>query len=53
MTTPQTEPASRARHAVVIGGSVTGCLTAAVLARRFERVTVIEKSDFHDETGPR
>ncbi|WP_122517151.1 NAD(P)/FAD-dependent oxidoreductase [Pseudomonas viridiflava] len=53
MTTPRTEPASRARHAVVIGGSVTGCLTAAVLARRFERVTVIEKSDFHDETGPR
>ncbi|MBP0940830.1 FAD-dependent monooxygenase [Pseudomonas alliivorans] len=53
MTTPRTEPASRARHAVVIGGSVTGCLTAAVLARRFERVTVIEKGDFHDETGPR
>ncbi|MEE5152538.1 FAD-dependent monooxygenase [Pseudomonas alliivorans] len=53
MTTPRTEPASRARHAVVIGGSVTGCLTAAVLARRFERVTVIEKSDFHDETAPR
>ncbi|MEE4689065.1 FAD-dependent monooxygenase [Pseudomonas alliivorans] len=53
MTTPRTEPASRARHAVVIGGSVTGCLTAAVLARRFERVTVIEKGDFYDETGPR
>ncbi|MGE7956468.1 FAD-dependent oxidoreductase [Pseudomonas sp. NPDC089530] len=53
MTTLQPETAARGRHAVVIGGSVTGCLTAAVLARRFERVTVIEKSDFFDETGPR
>ncbi|ROM91751.1 NAD(P)/FAD-dependent oxidoreductase [Pseudomonas brassicacearum] len=53
MTTLLSDSAPRARHAVVIGGSVTGCLTAAVLARRFERVTVIEKSDFYDETGPR
>ncbi|MGE8099049.1 NAD(P)/FAD-dependent oxidoreductase [Pseudomonas fluorescens] len=53
MTTLLPDSATRARHAVVIGGSVTGCLTAAVLARRFERVTVIEKSDFYDETGPR
>ncbi|MGA3824100.1 NAD(P)/FAD-dependent oxidoreductase [Pseudomonas chlororaphis] len=53
MTTPQPDTAAGGRHAVVIGGSVTGCLTAAVLARRFQRVTVIEKSDFFDETGPR
>ncbi|MGE8175549.1 FAD-dependent oxidoreductase [Pseudomonas fluorescens] len=53
MTTLLPDSATRVRHAVVIGGSVTGCLTAAVLARRFERVTVIEKSDFYDETGPR
>ncbi|KAB0499310.1 NAD(P)/FAD-dependent oxidoreductase [Pseudomonas lini] len=53
MTTLPPESAGRGRHAVVIGGSVTGCLTAAVLARRFERVTVIEKSNFYDETGPR
>ncbi|RMR60652.1 NAD(P)/FAD-dependent oxidoreductase [Pseudomonas cichorii] len=53
MTTLPTESGTRSGHAVVIGGSVTGCLTAAVLARRFERVTVIEKSDFYDETGPR
>lgn len=46
MTTPQPDTATGGRHAVVIGGSVTGCLTAAVLARRFQRVTVIEKSDF-------
>ncbi|GFM70812.1 hypothetical protein PSCICL_18040 [Pseudomonas cichorii] len=53
MTTLPTESGTRSGHAVVIGGSVTGCLTAAVLAKRFERVTVIEKSDFYDETGPR
>ncbi|GFM81878.1 hypothetical protein PSCICN_25700 [Pseudomonas cichorii] len=53
MTTLPTESGLRSGHAVVIGGSVTGCLTAAVLAKRFERVTVIEKSDFYDETGPR
>ncbi|EKG37862.1 putative secreted protein [Pseudomonas syringae pv. avellanae str. ISPaVe013] len=53
MTTLPIEPALRSGHAVVIGGSVTGCLTAALLARRFERVTVVEKGDFYDETGPR
>ncbi|KPZ12521.1 FAD-dependent oxidoreductase [Pseudomonas syringae group genomosp. 3] len=53
MATLQAETARRSDHAVVIGGSVTGCLTAAVLARRFKRVTVVEKSDFYDETGPR
>lgn len=53
MTTLPPEAAGRGRHAVVIGGSVTGCLTAAVLARRFDRVTVIEKGDFYDEAGPR
>ncbi|CAB3766841.1 NAD(P)/FAD-dependent oxidoreductase [Paraburkholderia humisilvae] len=41
------------RRAVVIGGSVAGCLIAAVLARRFERVTIVEKGDFFDEAGPR
>ncbi|MEX3628907.1 MAG: FAD-dependent oxidoreductase [Burkholderia sp.] len=46
-------PPERREHAVVIGGSVAGCLTAAVLAHRFARITVIEKGDFHDETGPR
>ncbi|HEY1609304.1 MAG TPA: FAD-dependent oxidoreductase [Paraburkholderia sp.] len=46
-------PPYRGRHAVVIGGSIAGCLTAALLARRFGRVTLVEKSDFFDETGPR
>ncbi|WP_338927125.1 FAD-dependent oxidoreductase (plasmid) [Mycetohabitans endofungorum] len=56
MTTPHNDVkvcAQRASHAVVIGGSLAGCLTAAVLARRFQRVTLVEKSDFFDESGPR
>lgn len=53
MTTRQPDPSAPGRHAVVIGGSVAGCLTAAVLARRFARVTLVEKGDFFDETGPR
>ncbi|OHX16277.1 NAD(P)/FAD-dependent oxidoreductase [Chromobacterium sphagni] len=48
-----TTPRFSGGHAVVIGGSVAGCLAAAVLAKRFEQVTVVEKGDFHDETGPR
>ncbi|WP_063534833.1 FAD-dependent oxidoreductase [Burkholderia sp. MSMB1589WGS] len=46
-------PPRRGHRAVVIGGSVAGCLTAAVLARRFEHVTLVEKGDFFDQTGPR
>lgn len=49
MTTPRFE----AGHAVVLGGSIAGCLAAAALARRYARVTIVEKSDFHDETGAR
>ncbi|MEN3813388.1 FAD-dependent oxidoreductase [Chromobacterium piscinae] len=49
MTTPRVE----AGHAVVLGGSIAGCLAAAALARRYARVTIVEKSDFHDETGAR
>ncbi|NLP63256.1 FAD-dependent oxidoreductase [Paraburkholderia sacchari] len=43
----------RANHAIVIGASVAGCLTAAVLARRFQHVTLVEKGDFYDESAPR
>jgi 2-polyprenyl-6-methoxyphenol hydroxylase-like FAD-dependent oxidoreductase len=31
------------RHAIVVGGSIGGMLTARVLARHFDRVTVIER----------
>ncbi|MEU8349575.1 MULTISPECIES: NAD(P)/FAD-dependent oxidoreductase [unclassified Streptomyces] len=40
----------RARHAVVIGGSVAGLLAAAVLAEHAERVTVVERDRFPE--GP-
>jgi 2-polyprenyl-6-methoxyphenol hydroxylase-like FAD-dependent oxidoreductase len=40
-------------HAIVIGGNIAGCLAAEVLSRRFERVTLIEKGDFYDESHHR
>lgn len=40
----RTEPSvTRGGHAVVIGGSMAGLLTARVLADHFERVTVVER----------
>jgi 2-polyprenyl-6-methoxyphenol hydroxylase-like FAD-dependent oxidoreductase len=36
----------RSTHAVVIGGSTAGLLAASVLARRFDRVTVVERDRF-------
>jgi 2-polyprenyl-6-methoxyphenol hydroxylase-like FAD-dependent oxidoreductase len=45
-------PASVGRrdgHAVVIGGSMAGLLAARVLARHFERVTLIERDTFPAE----
>src|SRR4051812_29964848 len=40
--TPVSE-STRRDHAIVIGGSWTGLLTAAVLARYFRKVTVVER----------
>ena len=37
-------------HALVIGGSMAGLLTARVLSERFERVTVVERDHFPE--GP-
>jgi 2-polyprenyl-6-methoxyphenol hydroxylase-like FAD-dependent oxidoreductase len=37
-------------HAVVIGGSMAGLLTARVLAAHFDRVTIVERDSFPD--GP-
>ncbi|PTL84523.1 NAD(P)/FAD-dependent oxidoreductase [Vitiosangium sp. GDMCC 1.1324] len=44
---------SGARHAVVIGGSIGGCIAAQVLSSAFERVTLIEKDNFEDEVVDR
>ncbi len=51
MSTPSplsTPPAGR--HAIVYGGSMAGLITAGVLARHFERVTLVERDGF--EPGP-
>lgn len=40
-------------HAVVVGASVAGLLTARVLADGFDRVTVIERDELADDPGPR
>jgi len=41
------------KHAVVIGGSIAGCLTARVLSDYFERVTIFEADTPPDEAVPR
>jgi 2-polyprenyl-6-methoxyphenol hydroxylase-like FAD-dependent oxidoreductase len=41
------------RHAVVIGASITGLLTARVLADHFERVTVLDQDTLPDSPIPR
>ncbi|KVD74137.1 hypothetical protein WS62_06610 [Burkholderia sp. ABCPW 14] len=46
-------PASKHEHAVVIGGSIAGCLTAEILSRHFTTVTIVEKGDFDDKTSDR
>ncbi|HZI09617.1 MAG TPA: FAD-dependent oxidoreductase [Myxococcus sp.] len=51
MSTPSplsTPPAGQ--HAIVYGGSMAGLITAGVLARHFERVTLVERDGF--EQGP-
>ncbi|NMO20864.1 hypothetical protein HPC49_30110 [Pyxidicoccus fallax] len=41
------------RHAVVCGGSMAGLLTAGLLARHFERVTLVERDGLVDSAQPR
>ncbi|MBM7115176.1 NAD(P)/FAD-dependent oxidoreductase [Melittangium boletus] len=41
------------RHAIVLGGSIGGCLAAEVLSSVFGRVTLIEKGDFEDDLKDR
>lgn len=40
-------------HAVVVGASISGLLTARVLADGFDRVTVIERDDLPGQPSPR
>ena len=40
-------------HAVVIGGSMAGLLTARVLSEQFAQVTVVERDEFTDTPEPR
>jgi 2-polyprenyl-6-methoxyphenol hydroxylase-like FAD-dependent oxidoreductase len=52
MSTPESVSPPRAgKHAIVYGGSMAGLITAGVLARHFERVTLVERDRF--ERGPR
>ena len=41
------------KHAVVIGGSMTGLLTARVLSNHFDKVTIIERDPVHDSPESR
>lgn len=44
----QTANINRTGHAIVIGGSIAGMLTARVLTNHFARVTVIERDELPD-----
>ncbi|WP_442509781.1 FAD-dependent oxidoreductase [Novipirellula sp. SH528] len=41
------------QHAIVIGGSISGLLTASVLIRHFQRVTIVERDNLSDDGEPR
>lgn len=45
--------AERSGHAVVIGASIAGCLTARVLSERFARLTVLQRNEVSQEPVPR
>src|SRR4051794_5867974 len=50
----QTKPAGfGGKHAIVIGGSMAGLLTARVLADHFAQVALIERDPLADTADPR
>ena len=52
--TQATSPAQTlSRHAVVLGGSLAGLVTARVLADHFERVTLVERDAYFDTSDSR
>jgi 2-polyprenyl-6-methoxyphenol hydroxylase-like FAD-dependent oxidoreductase len=44
---------AKGRHSVVIGGSISGLVAAGVLARHFERVTLVERDAYPDQPAAR
>ncbi len=50
MSTDTNSPSGSSGHALVIGGSMAGLLTARVLSKRFGRVTIVERDHFPE--GP-
>jgi 2-polyprenyl-6-methoxyphenol hydroxylase-like FAD-dependent oxidoreductase len=52
-TRAKSDGRAQGRHAVVLGGSLAGLLTARVLADHFEEVTLIERDAYPDTTGAR
>ena len=54
MVSTETHPSSEmSTHAVVIGGSMAGLLSARVLSDYFERVTIVERDRFPEGTENR
>lgn len=51
--TPSSAPKTLGRHAVVCGSSMAGLLSAGLLARHFERVTLVERDALRDSAEPR
>lgn len=51
--TNQKKNLSSSRHAIVIGGSIAGLLTARVLADYFDLVTILERDRFPEKPIPR
>ena len=41
------------KHAIVIGGSIGGLLTARVLRDHFQQVTILEHDSFSEDDEPR
>lgn len=43
----------RENHVIIIGGSLAGLLAARVLAKHFDRVTIVERDFFPEKPAPR
>ena len=54
MSTSNPSPSTPAgTHAIVFGGSIAGLMSAGMLSRHFERVTLVERDRFPDGPQPR